>query len=242
MNNNMGIYNNSMTYLISALNDNLNYLMTGSNIRVGKSYEFINATDDGYKYLYDILVSNGCLIKSGIDDIKYVVYDLANKFNNRPLLIFVYGMLGNDVNKFFDVVEYNDKIGLVIFMDYFTGIHTEEAKHIENTEDAMETDENGNIILHDTICGNSDYIYALKNIIETFMELSYGVPQTSRFIVTSFNTKYRYIPTILACALISIYRPIEEFELEGIPVDYEYCMHIISTKSLSDIVRGIIGE
>lgn len=177
------------------------------------------------KRVYNILANNGCLVRPGANYNTVMCAQYLDSAHNINIMT-VYGMLGNDVNKFYDIMENDNEIYLVVFMDYFLGIHKE----------GEESDE----IIKDKICGNSDYIYALKTLIEIYMEISYKIPKMTKYLETSIYTKYRYVPAILATAIITRYKKVEEFEFEGMGVDYEMCMKTVYTVSLADIQDGIL--
>lgn len=215
-------------------------LMMGINDVVNrKDYSMRYGTKPIDETIYKILINNGCLINNEGRDIYYNI-TYGDKYFN---FILVYGMLGNDVNKFFDIIQMSSgDLALVIFLDYFKGIDTKPVEKIEDGEDALIEDKDGNLKLRDNICGNSDYIYALKKIFEIYLDASYPVKFTDeRYLACSIYTKYRYVPTVIACAIISKFRMIEEFEVDGLGLDYKFIKKELENGALYDIINGIFS-
>lgn len=75
--------------------------------------------------LKSILTTNGCKIKSGCNFHQVQLTTLKDY-----ALIFIYNAEGNETNEYFDYIEFFDVKYIVIFMDYFKPLFTEEPDKI----------------------------------------------------------------------------------------------------------------
>ena len=171
-----------------------------------------------------MLMNNGCRMSDDGQKAKSVCID------TEYAIEFIVGAMGNDRNTFFDFYydAYRVKT-LVVFLDYFKEIKTEEPP---------EFDENG---IRD-ITGNSVFFFAIKQITERFM-ISYFNPatMTGDFNATVAGTNFRYLPCIIAGFILNFFKPLTEDDTDGCGIEHVMLVGIISdeTISINDKLIGI---
>jgi len=178
---------------------------------------FYNNELDGYTKtdndLQLLLMNNDC---GFLDESKYK-YIILN--GGKYEIDFITGAKGNPKNIFYDYFDAYYIKHLVIFLDYFKNINPEEDQ---------------------IIIGNSNYVHAIKIIVEIFLYSYYGVGVfNGPFTATVSGTNMRYLPAIIAGMIMNSFRPIEAIEFEGNGISYEYFKEIINNVDLEKILLGI---
>lgn len=169
-----------------------------------------------------LLMNNGCRI-SDKDVMQLSVY-----LGEQYYLNIITGMMGNDKNTFFDFyythtnADSNEQIkNLVVFSEYFKDVKTKEAP---------EFDENG---IRD-ITGNSNFFFALKQLTELFV-MSYYNPATFTGIFNSTvaGTNFRYLPCLVAGAILMQFKPLTEEDTEGCGIEHSIIAEILSNSNIT---------
>jgi hypothetical protein len=166
-----------------------------------------------------LLMNNGCRI-SDVEPMENMV-----SLDNNYYVSIITGMMGNDKNTFFDFYYTHDgnrnviKI-LVVFLDYFKDVKTEETPLV---------DENG---ITD-ITGNSNFFFAIKQISEIFL-MSYYNPATftGAFNATVAGTNFRYLPNIIAGIILAQFKPLTEEDTEGCGMEHNMLTEILQDESM----------
>lgn len=156
--------------------------------------------DDILKF---ILLNNGCKISEDESILQYqAVYSvIPNEYD----LYFVYGMMGNDANEYYDFLIFNGMKVLVIFVDYFDDILTGPV------------DENEELYYLKTEMGNSIYYEAIKKIVEIFYSTS--EPMSGRLLTTAMTTIQRWNSSIIAIHILNGFKPVDGNDVSDIPME-----------------------
>ena len=148
-----------------------------------------------------ILLNNGCRIAS--DKIQYQL--IKNIIPNEYQICFITGMIGNEVNDYYDFLILNGMKILVIFIEYFDGLIT----HFINENDPM--------YQLKIAMGNSVYYDAIKKIVEIFYLTSEPMP--GGLLTTAMTTTQRWNQAIIAINIINFFKPIDENDVSDIPME-----------------------
>lgn len=146
--------------------------------------EIQNLLDGSYKTKYNnidslvklILMNNGCGFKE--ESYGYIKSIMDNSY----YIYFIIGGEGNTINKIYDYIDINGMNYLVIFLDNFIGINSED---------------------DDNIFGKSNYFDNITKLVNIFI-LSISNPSifTNTFSTTSIGKNYRNAPYIIAASII----------------------------------------
>lgn len=160
-----------------------------------------------------ILMNNGCKFK---DDFK--IKNIINKDYNIDFATII-GAFGNDINQYYDVINYGGITEIVIFLDYFRGLKES----------------------NDPILGKSIYFNAITKLIEIFL-LSYYNPITmtgSTFNSTAAGNMLRWTPMLIAGYILERLVGLDENDIEGCGINYNYMMDTLNNNSIKEILMGI---
>ena len=160
-----------------------------------------------------ILMNNGCKFK---DDFK--IKNIINKDFNIDFTTII-GAFGNDINQYYDVINYCGITEIVIFLDYFRGLKES----------------------NDPILGKSIYFNAITKLIEIFL-LSYYNPITMTgptFNSTAAGNMLRWTPMLIAGYILERLVGLDENDIEGCGINYNYMMDTLNNNSIKEILMGI---
>lgn len=143
-----------------------------------------------------ILLNNGCKSRPDID-IKQSIYCMNNDYD----IYFISGMIGNDINEFYDFIYFNGKKVLIIFIDFFDIKTNEEIK--PNSPDF--------------IMGNSVYYDAIKKIVEVFYITSELNP--SGILTSAMATTQKWNKSIIAIHVLNEFKKVDENDVCDISMD-----------------------
>ena len=178
---------------IQILYDELFKEFTSSN-----TLEEYNDLDDILKL---ILLNNGCKIDPDSKQHQIIKGIIPDEYEIR----FVTGMIGNDVNEYYDFVIFNGKKILVIFKDYFQFVNVNDL------------DENDPMYDFKMSMGNSIYYDAIKKIVEVFYLTSEPMP--GGLLTTSMATVQRWNQAIIAINIINSFKPVDDNDVLDIPIN-----------------------
>ena len=212
----LGIYNESMLVeLYHTLLDQIN-----SAEPIG---EIIPIMDD--KLFYLMLHYNGCVLS---DNTVFTRYRFGvDKCNNiRDYAIFyVYGAKGNEVNEFYDYIEFYGMKYLVIFMDYFKDYHKPRVKQ---EDDPLEF-----------AIGKSIYYDAIKKLVEIVLATTVSMAEfnSPALSATSAAANYRFAPTIIAALIL---HNTIGFEPEDVSdINYDNLLGYITSTTPEILLAGV---
>lgn len=153
-----------------------------------------------------ILLNNGCKI---YDDREYSLAKLYEStceiIPDEYRICFITGMLGNDVNEYYDFLIFNGMKTLVVFIDYFRDI----SYGTYNAEDPL--------VELKIAMGNSVYYDAIKKIVEVFYLTSEPIP--GGLLTTTMATTQRWNQAIIAIRILDHFKPVDENDVSDIPIE-----------------------
>ena len=160
------------------------------------------------------LASNGCNIT---DNTKI-------KYYNDSYYYVVDGS-ANSINEFFDVILLKDDSTpkLIIFLDYFKDINSQDSDDFAN------------------ILGKSLYFNAIKKLSEIYILMNNNpvILNGGYFSTTASASYLRYTPLFIAGYIVSRLVGLDENDIEGCGIDYNYMMDILNNVPITDIINGI---
>lgn len=149
-----------------------------------------------------ILLNNGCKTESNTIPHVYIGNVIEDEYN----LCCVTGMIGNDVNEFYDFFIFNGIKYLVVFIDYFNGIMSSD-----------DIDENDPLYSLKITMGNSVYYDAIKKIVEVFYLTSEPIP--GGLLTTAMGAMQRWNQAIIAIHILNWFKPVDENDVSDIPME-----------------------
>lgn len=153
------------------------------------------------KILKYILLNNGCKINEG-----YAQYQcIENIIPDEYSICFINGIIGNDVNEYYDFITFNGMKYLIVFKDYFKDI----SYGTYNSQDPM--------LDLKIAMGNSVYYDAIKKIVEVFYLTSEPVP--NGLLTTAMAATQRWNQAIIAIHILNQFKPVDENDIPDIPMD-----------------------
>lgn len=176
------------------------------------------------KVLKLILEYNGCAFS---DDATFIKQQIGEE-TSAPMnysIIYIYGAKGNEVNEYYDYIEFYGHKFLVIFMDYFKEYHKPRASQDEDPlEFAM---------------GKSVYYDAIKKIVEVFLATTVCMAEINSpaLAATSTAFNYRYDPTIIAALVLR--STIGFFPEDVSDIDYDELSDILANTTPELLCIGI---
>ena len=146
-----------------------------------------NAVEDPICKL--ILQNNGCAFgdKTYFEDIKLVS-------TPNYAIKFVYGGKANTILECYDYIEFYGMRYLVIFMDEFIDLHTDEP---------------------DPIFGRGQYVDKFSKLVDVFIQTAY--PVGANLHATCAGNMYRFAPTLIACSIIDELFGLQESDINTMP-------------------------
>ena len=169
------------------------------------------AEDKLDKGLELILHNNGCSLT---DDAKARYIKL--KYTENYYIVFVVGAKGNEVNEFFDYIEFHGIKHLVVFWDFFVDIYKDPAP----------------------VIGRSNYFEAIKKITDVFIATTSPATEVIRILATTAAANmYRFSSTFLAAAFLDKYFGITEDDVSLIK--YEDLRNMLDNIELKNLLDGI---
>lgn len=156
--------------------------------------------DDIDKMLKLILLNNGCKLSENSLQLqrKTIIRD-------DYMVCYVSGMIGNDVNEYYDFLIFNGMKFLIVFIDYFNFIKKEDIN------------ENDPLYELKITIGNSIYYDAIKKIVEVFYLTSEPIP--GGLLTTTMATTQRWNQAIIAINIINNFKPVDENDVSDIPME-----------------------
>lgn len=174
-----------------------------------------------------ILYHNGCAFS---DDAVFTRYrfgvDKLNSIRDYAIL-YVYGAKGNEVNEFYDYIEFYGMKYLVIFMDYFKDYHKPRVKQ---EDDPLEF-----------AIGKSIYYDAIKKLVEIVLATTVSMAEfnSPALAATSAATNYRFAPTIIAALIL---HNTIGFEPEDVSdINYDNLLGYITSTTPEILLAGVRG-
>lgn len=149
-----------------------------------------------------ILLNNGCTFA---DESYQLIYEM----NEDISVMCIFGAKGNNVNICYDVFEFNGMTYLVIFMDCFDGI--DKSLDADNEFDRKAKE----------FIGYSDYFGTIVNITNKFITITTNpaILQNGMSTTAAANNN-RFVPIIIAGAILNKYHTLTENDIYGIELDY----------------------
>ena len=133
-----------------------------------------------------ILENNGC----GFTDDSIYRFKMLQYTNNYGIY-FVYGAKANDVNEFYDYIEFYGMRYLVVFMDYFKDFG-KEYKTIDEIDANLQE-----------LMGNSIYFDAIKKIVDVYISTTTSAAELmGSESTTAASNMYRFAGIFIAAKII----------------------------------------
>lgn len=150
-----------------------------------------------------MLLNNGCKVPEHTNVNAYQAsYDIIP---NEYKVYFISGMIGNDVNDYYDFLSFNGLKILVIFLDYFHDI-------TYGTYDSRDP-----MVDLKVAMGNSVYYDAIKKIVEVFYLTSEPTP--GGLLATTMAATQRWNQAIIAIHILNSFKPIDENDVSDISME-----------------------
>ena len=154
------------------------------------SENFLYSKNTPIRYINDdeifklILWNNGC----GFSDDSYYRQEFFETINNY-CICFIYKAKGNEVNEYFDYMEFYGMKYLIIFMDYFKDF---------GKEDKLKEDDPLGIL------GNSIYFDAIKKLVDVFISTTTSSAELMGPFLSSTvaSNNYRFMGIFIAAKII----------------------------------------
>lgn len=181
-----------------------NYLLQSIKQAVDEKFNLTEKNDytEIDSLLKAILLNNGCKIAS--DKVQYQkIYNIQNNYD----MYVISGMLGNEVNEYYDFLFFNGSKILVIFIDYFHIM--EENRLVNYNEDDPE-------YYLKKVMGNSVYYDALKKIVEVFYMTT--EPMINGLFHTSMGSNQRWNQYIIAIHILEHFKTVDENDVSDMPI------------------------
>ena len=165
------------------------------------------------KLLKLILMNNGVGMA---DECKQSVQCLIE---DELYVYYLYGAKANESNEYFDYIDFYGTNYLVIFMDYFEDIVTQEK--IDNEQDNITKIAMENL-------GNSVYFDAIVKLVEIFTYITNPITKSSVMLKTAASQNIRYISHIIAGKIINQFKTLTEADIDN----------IIALDELNELIDG----
>ena len=149
--------------------------------------------------------------------------------NGNYLLYFISGAVGNKNNDFFDYVELNGLKILVIFVDFFKNIFSDNS-HNNSISKAL-----------GEVMGRSMYFNIIKNIVYIFNSTSSTTNTETKLLYETSIAKINMLaPDIIgARVLYDITNELNEIDIEGSLIEYKDLMDNIINGNIKLVLYGI---
>lgn len=121
------------------------------------------------------------------------------------VLYFIIGGIGNNINKFYDVIEINGMIYLVIFLDEFKDIIPKDINDNDNiTSSAI------------SFMGRFNVFESIVKLVNIFISLTSNPSiHTNILATTAVRNKYSRAPAIIAGSILSQYGELTESDVDS---------------------------
>ena len=165
-----------------------------------------------------ILKNNSCAFKDNC----YAYERSLGQYSDSVFVVFIYGAIGNDANKYFDFIEFYGAHYYIIFMDEFKGIIDPRIKY---EEDPLGFE-----------MGKSDYFDQIKNIVDMFINIEFS---TQVPVASAAASRYRLSGIIIAASIINEICDGGFTEQDYSGMKYEECLRLIAEMPMSYSLVGI---
>ena len=161
-----------------------------------------------------ILYNNGCKFT---DNVEPLFQHIKLESIDNYYLTIAYNCNGNEVNDFYDYIEYYGNKYLVIFKTCFLGL-------INKVEDEL--------------FRYSQYVDIIIKLVDVFLNTTSSMAEISGALNTSAAANnYRYAPTIIACDIVDKLVGLTEKDVSNIK--YEDIRDMLDHYSLNKLLIGI---
>lgn len=196
-----GKYENNPSYVL--------YDILSSSIEYAVNNKFIVNPDDGYDEIDNILklilLNNGCKLAENEKHYQKI-YSIMPYYK----VYIISGMLGNDVNEYYDFITFDGCKILVVFQDYFN-IARDYGGYIEDNGDLSPE-----YYLKKSM-GNSVYYDAIKKIVEVFYLTFEG--SHAGLLTTAMYTTQRWNGSIIAIHILDYFKSVDENDVSDISME-----------------------
>ena len=141
-------------------------------------------------------------------------------------LYLLYGAIGNDFNEVFDYIDIYGSSYIIVYMDYFKDIKTEDI----GSEDSLDMGEKLSYIM-----GNSNAFNGICSIVEFFIRLTNKVKPNPGSIQEKINS---IAPTMIAANILNRIKPLTENDCDGAIIPYERIMELLKL-NIDNILIGL---
>lgn len=185
-------------------------------------YYFLNGKIDNDKRTDDVIVD--LVGYNGAKTSDYVATKTIEICDDTYICL-LYGILGNEMNEVFDYLEIYGSSYIIVFMDYFKNIKTENI----GNEDSLNMEEKLSYVM-----GNSTAFNGISQIVEFFIKLTSRVKPNSGTIQEKINST---APTMIAAKILNDIKPLTENDCDGSFIPYERIMELLKV-NIGDILIG----
>ena len=185
-------------------------------------YYFLNGKIDNDKRTDDVIVD--LVGYNGAKTSDYVATKTIEICDDTYICL-LYGVLGNEMNEVFDYLEIYGSSYIIVFMDYFKNIKTENI----GNEDSLNMEEKLSYVM-----GNSTAFNGISQIVEFFIKLTSRVKPNPGSIQEKINST---APTMIAANILNDIKPLTENDCDGSFIPYERIMELLKV-NIGDILIG----